>query len=514
MNKINLAGTATFFCLAGLLCLAFLACRPQGGDTEKGKAGLHFTQGPGWTGEPAGLVYDEGTYHLFYQCNPESDQYGHIHWGHAVSRDLLQWQIASVALSPDSLGYLQSGSVVADTQNTSGLGTGQQAPFIAFYTYANPELKHTVARAYSLDKGMTWTKLPLLALPGPKTGRLRHPHVSRNRKTGGWLMTVSTGSSVLFYTSLDCRQWHYASEFKPGFVQGAAWEGTDFFPLRAAGEEIARWVLTINMENGPAGGAPATRYFIGDFDGTAFHPTDTKELWLDYGKDHYAGSTFNGLADTCRIWLGWMNNWEYALLLPSSGGRGAMTFPRRLNLVREGKHYMLASAPVKALEAYYKDTCPISPATLSDDNRIYKKFPYPGKPCLIRLKFDNRDNLAIWKARDYGIRLKTKSGRTLSIGYRNELSAYYIDRGSWEAAPCTESFGQLMGAAYRWEAPVTDWWILFDKNSVEFFACGGRIALSALYFPQDEFSSFELFAQSGQVHLAEASITSLEKQTP
>lgn len=530
--------------LAALLLTGLAACTEKTEPTEPEKALFHFTGGPGWTGEPAALLYEEGTYHLFYQTNPAGELYDNIHWGHAVSRDLLAWEVLPTALAPDSLGFLQSGSVVADTANTLGLKAGAQAPFLAFYTYANPRLKHHLGRAYSTDKGATWNKLPPVVLRVPEEGALRNPHVRRNPLSDEWLMTAACGSSVLFYTSPDGEEWKYASRFTFPLPYGSRWEGTDFFPLRTADGKETKWILTVNMENGPAGGSPATRYFVGDFDGASFRSTQTNELWLDYGKDHYAGSTFSGLPDSCRIWLGWMNNWEYAHELPADGLRGQMTFPRRLKLVHDGRHYLVASAPVDALEKYQQDTLMIAAATLSESRPAEGRIPSPGQPFILCLAFDHTDDQAIWKARDYGIRLKTRSGQSVCLGYSNELSYYYVERPAREtwlqaesslenaddesnphdsrqersragfsetSLPETAAFaGPEMGAVYRPEGPRADWEILIDRYSVEFFAGGRRIALTALCFPDDAFCSYELFARSGTARLMEGCLITLK----
>lgn len=148
--------------------------------------------------------------------------------------------------------------------------------------------------------------------------------------------------------------------------------------------------------------------------------------------------------------------------------------------------------------------------TLSDNPTIRDRSPYPGASFAIRLKFDPTDSHAIWKTRTYGIRLKTRSGSTLPIGYQNELSAYYIDRSGWDTEPFAEGFGRMAGASYRSASAVSDWYLLFDRNSIEFFADGGRIALTALCYPDDELRSFERFAESGSVTLLEGDLVKLE----
>lgn len=501
--------------MAMILLLLLSACKA--GSDRDGNRYLplfHFSAGSGWTGEPAGILYDEGEYHLFYQYNPSEAIYGHIHWGHVVSKDLVQWQILPVALSPDTSGYPDSGSMIVDEHNTSGLGTHDNAPFIAFYTSRSSDAKQSVAMAYSLDKGVSWIKGDRLLLSEDHDGSLRYPHVSWSDEFDEWIMTVSTGSSISFYTSGDCKHWEYKSDFQYPERNASTWEGSDFFPLQVEGSTAKKWVLLVNMGNGPAEGAPSTRCFIGDFDGTSFRITQTKELWLDYGKDNYAGTTINNLPADKRIWMGWMNCWEYANLLPTSGWRGSMTFPRRLSLVKEGKHYVLSSALVPFLEGYSKKVHSVAsaPVTLSGEKKMKYDLPSPGKPFLLRLRFDNRDNRVIWRARNYGVSLRTKSGKKLSIGYQNELSYYYIDRSGLEKEPFSDTFGRLMGASYRSEDSISDWCILVDKSSIELVADKGRIALTALCYPEEAFSSLEVYSEAGTVTLLEASVTELENK--
>ncbi len=499
------------FILLLLLSISLPGCHSKSENSKTSYVPqFHFTEGINWTGEPTGLIYDEGIYHLFYQYNPSDSVYGNIHWGHAVSQDLFQWQIKPIALYPDSLGYLKSGSIINDKKNTSGLGHNS---FIAFYMYKNKNLEQTPFLAYSVDKGETWKKYGRITLPNSKGYQFRNPHVSWNPLLKKWLMTISSGSSVLFYSSPDCMEWSFLSEFEDASNIGAIWEGTDFFPLKVQGKEnMTKWVLLVNMENTSMSDLPATRYYVGDFDGISFRITQTKELWVDYGKDNFGGCTFNETPNNNRIYLSWMNCWEYANSLPTSSWRGNMTIPRQLNLAWEGKHFLLASTIPTNIHTYYGDSLQLKPIALSQDNYIEQNFPYPNKSFIIRLKFDNKDNRAIWKARDYGIRLKTKSGKKLSIGYQNELSYYYIDRSELNSDSFIKGFGCMMGASYRSDASEVEWNILFDKNSIELFAADGRSVISSLCYPEESFSSFELFAKSGSVSLLDGSIIQLKEK--
>src|SRR5699024_7913511 len=100
---------------------------------------FHFSPPKNWTNDPNGMVYYKGEYHLFYQYYPGGKHWGPMHWGHAVSKDLIHWKNLPVALAPDSLGYIFSGSAVVDKKNTAGFQDGKEKSLVAIFTYHNPE---------------------------------------------------------------------------------------------------------------------------------------------------------------------------------------------------------------------------------------------------------------------------------------------------------------------------------------------------------------------------------------
>ena len=101
---------------------------------EKGRPQFHFSPPEGWMNDPNGMVYYDGEYHLCYQFYPYATSWGPMHWGHAVSKDLLHWEHLPIALYPDEQGMIFSGSAVVDWKNTSGLGEAGIPPLIAIYT--------------------------------------------------------------------------------------------------------------------------------------------------------------------------------------------------------------------------------------------------------------------------------------------------------------------------------------------------------------------------------------------
>jgi fructan beta-fructosidase len=256
-------------CLALLSSLLLLgACTPQKSERvateyEAFRPQFHFTPKTAWMNDPNGLVFYEGEYHLFYQHYPDSTVWGPMHWGHAVSTDLIHWEHLPIALYPDSLGYIFSGSAVVDWKNTSGLGSVEQPPLVAIFTYHDAAGERagkidyqTQGIAYSLDKGRTWTKYnhnPVLANPGIID--FRDPKVAWNEVSNQWVMTLAVKDHIEFYGSPDLKKWNKLSEFGKSLgAHGGVWECPDLFPLKdEAGN--THWVLFVSINpGGPQGG--------------------------------------------------------------------------------------------------------------------------------------------------------------------------------------------------------------------------------------------------------------------
>ena len=161
-----------FLWIIPLFLLGFLSCKQKQPTPEKAPAmqaeaayrephrpQFHFTPPAKWMNDPNGMFYLEGEYHLSYQYYPDSTVWGPMHWGHAVSRDLVRWEHLPVALYPDSLGYIFSGGSVVDTANTSGFGSRENPPVVAAFTHHNAEAEKAGARLW----------MPISPSPPPKT---------------------------------------------------------------------------------------------------------------------------------------------------------------------------------------------------------------------------------------------------------------------------------------------------------------------------------------------------------
>ena len=307
-------------------------------NNEKFRPVYHFTPPYGWMNDPNGMVYKDGTYHLFYQYNPYGSMWGNMHWGHATSQDLTNWKHQPVAIAPDALGAIFSGSCVVDKNNTAGFG---KDAIVALYTSAGD--RQTQSLAYSLDNGKSFIKYegnPILSSPKPD---FRDPKVIWHEPTKKWIMILAVGQEMQFFSSGNLKEWVYESSFGEGQgAHGGVWECPDLIELPIDGTDNKKWVLLCNLNPGGPFGGSATQYFVGSFDGKSFinqSPNLTK--WMDWGKDHYATVTWSNAPDNRYIAIAWMSNWQYANDVPTKQFRSANSVPRDLSLyVQDGECYL------------------------------------------------------------------------------------------------------------------------------------------------------------------------------
>jgi sucrose-6-phosphate hydrolase SacC (GH32 family) len=233
---------------------------------------------------------------------------------------------------------------------------------VAIYTlHHNDESNQSQHIAYSLDEGLTWTKYadnPVLDL-GMKD--FRDPKVTWEPETSTWLMAVAKPQEfkIAFFRSSDLKSWNHLSDFGPLGATSGIWECPDLFPLPTSSGEI-KWVLIVSLNPGGITGGSGTQYFIGDWDGQKFTTEQSGTKWIDYGRDNYAGVTFNNTPDNRRIFIGWMSNWDYAAKLPSPIWRTSMTSPRELALREVSGELFLASDPIPVLQATIDEPFKIS----------------------------------------------------------------------------------------------------------------------------------------------------------
>jgi fructan beta-fructosidase len=432
--------------------LIFFACQNTDDSSlsdvsaEAHRPHFHFTPPAKWMNDPNGMVYYEGEYHLFYQHYPDSTVWGPMHWGHAISTDLVHWEHLPIALYPDSLGYIFSGSAVVDWKNTSGLGEKGAPPLIVIFTHHDPvgekggknDFQYQ-SIAYSNDKGRTWTKYegnPVVPNPGIRD--FRDPKVIWDEGSEQWVMVFAAGDHVKFYRSPNLKDWEYLSDFGREWGSHAGvWECPDLFPMKIEGTDEVKWVLLLSINPGGPNGGSATQYFVGHFDGQSFvldeefaervkpiSPESEKAVWLDWGRDNYAGVTWSDAPDNRRLFMGWMSNWDYAQVVPTEAWRSAMTLPRELRLKRTEGQFQLETKPVKELQALRGKQFTIEPKKLSGELNLTEQLDFSPATSEMILELELHDYTAV----DVSIVLSNTQGESYRIGLDAAHSRFYSDR--------------------------------------------------------------------------------------
>ncbi len=477
---------------------------------------FHFSPPSMWMNDPNGMVYYNGDYHLFYQHYPKDTVWGPMHWGHAVSRDLMHWENLPIALAPDSLGYIFSGSAVFDRHNSTGIGTESNPPLVAMFTYHDPTGQKAGRAdyqyqgiAYSLDKGRTWAKYdknPVL----PNTEKLkdfRDTKVYWHEETNRWMVVLAAGDRVRFYSSRDLKSWQMESEFGKGDgSHSGVWECPDLFPLKVKGTNQEKWVLLVSINPGGVNGGSATQYFIGDFDGQTFRNENPPEtaLWLDYGRDNYAGVTWSEAPNDRRIFIGWMSNWDYAQKVPTNNWRSAMTLPRELSLIKTEQGVRLAQNPVLEAEKLRRQQL-FARRNFTVGSKLKLNAQSPLNEIVIEV------DLSKTTARDFGISLSNKQGENYRIGFNAASNYFYSDRTKAGSHKFADSFALKKHTAPRsGERRVLKMRILFDAASVELFADDGKTALTDIFFPTQDFDDFAIYAQDGKIRLSQLQMWELK----
>lgn len=299
--------------LIAFVSLATALSSPAAAPTyrEPWRPQFHFTPATNWMNDPNGMVFYDGEYHLFYQYNPFGIKWGHMSWGHAVSKDLLHWEHLPVALYEENDVMIFSGSAVVDWKNSSGFGKDGKPPMVAIYTghYTKKPLQNQHI-AYSNDRGRTWTKFagnPVLDIGAQD---FRDPKVIWHEPTQRWVMTIAwpVERKVRFYSSPNLKNWTHLSDFGPAGSTTGIWECPDLFPLRVEGHLWKKkWALIVNVGSGAPAGGSGCQYFVGDFDGKQFtldasYPkpqpefTPPGKVLADFEGDNYSGWRATGKA--------------------------------------------------------------------------------------------------------------------------------------------------------------------------------------------------------------------------
>lgn len=505
-----------FLCLTLTTCVALSAQKntTKSAYSEPHRPQFHFSPPAKWMNDPNGMFYYKGEYHLFYQYYPDSTVWGPMHWGHAVSRNLRRWEHLPVALYPDSLGYIFSGSAVVDWKNTSGFGKNGQPPIVAIYTYHNMAGEKSGRSdfqyqgiAYSNDNGRTWTKYAANpVIPNKENIRdFRDPKVRWDDVSGQWVLVLAAQNHVRFYGSQDLKNWKFLSDFgREWGSHGGVWECPDLFPVKVEGSTEKKWVLLVSINPGAPNGGSGTQYFVGNFDGKSFTPDQSftasiqneQGVWLDYGRDNYAGVTWSDVPakDGRRLFMGWMSNWDYATVVPTDTWRSAMTLPRELKLKTTSAGYRLFSTPVRELGSLKKEsTYALTPVQLSGEQDITKETGFADG--LLEMVIEFRPDAAA----EFGIELSNTRGERYRIGYNAQTKQFFSDRTQAGDASFSPKFADRVHTAPRLSGdPTVALHLFFDVASAELFADNGATVMTDIFFPKEKFTRMKMYSRNGK----------------
>lgn len=473
---------------------------------------FHFSPQKNWMNDPNGMVYFKGEYHLFFQYHPHGTEWGPMHWGHAISDDLIHWKEMPIALYPDEHGVIFSGCAVVDWNNTTGFFEDEPG-LVVIYTNTDQypgsdRSRQRQSLAYSKDQGRSWTKYqgnPVLS--DENLTDFRDPKVFWHQETKKWVMVLATEQSITLYTSDNLLEWERASEF--GATAGShdgVWECPDLFPLPLNGDETnQKWVMIVSIGDNPQyKEGSRTQYFIGEFDGQTFinnHSDDTI-LWLDHGRDNYAGVSWSDIPiqDGRRMYIGWMSNWRYANQVPTSVWRSSMTIPRELSLKTVHNKVRLMQQPVRELETIKESVTEHKQKVIMENDVIKQSIP---PLCELHLKMDLEEKA------HFELTFHHSREENTTISYDSNRELLSLNREESGNSQFSDSFSTIQSAELQTEEGNLELKILLDHASVELFANSGEVTMTSLIFPEELAQEISLASKEGKIALKHFTITEL-----
>ena len=466
---------------------------------EKYRPQYHFSPAQNWSNDPNGLVYYQGEYHLFYQYNPNDVVWGPMHWGHAVSTDLIHWEHLPIALKPDQdLGMIFSGSAVVDKNDTTGFFDGGEGLVAIYTTHLEQEEGplQQQAIAFSKDNGRSWTKYegnPVIKNYGVPD--FRDPKVFWHEETQKWLMVVACHDRVRFYNSTNLKEWNYLSEFGQDIgIHAEAWECPDLIKMPVEQSKSTdskadlkeKWLLEVGDIRGGESGV-AVQYFIGEFDGEKFTSDHKESFFVDQGQDIYALQTWSNLPDKRHIWLGWMNNIGYMTKIPTTGWRGMMSIPRELSLKEDDERIKLIQKPIKELQNLREEIYSAENFELEKSKKI--EFEEQSYEITAEIDFNQAEEVvfALHKNKEQESLLKLNRKENKII----------VDLSNSGNTDFDETFLLEKEIDYTFKDDVKIN-IFADRSSLEVFIDGGEVSITNLVFPEESAEEVEIRTDLGK----------------
>lgn len=482
---------------------------PDMKDTElKYRPVYHHAPLWGWMNDPNGMFYKDGVWNLYYQYNPYGSKWQNMTWGHSTSTDLVHWNHEPLAIIPDGLGMIFSGSSVVDHDNTAGFGKDE---VVAIYTSAGTRQMQSLA--HSGDNGMTFTKYPgnpIITLDS----EARDPNMFWNEETSEWNLVLAHAldHEMLFFTSPDLIHWTLQSSFGKGLgAQDGVWECPDLFRLPVEGTDDEKWVLICNINPGGPFGGSGIQYFTGEWDGRKF-TVDTDAdgnvpvKWLDYGKDNYALVSWSDAPDGRRVAIGWMSNWQYAADVPTVQFRSANTLPRDMGLFRgdDGRVYASSAPSPELLSLRDRLTVSKSGARISSRPTTFQLPSAESGVCEILCDIEANNSNPV------KITLAGKSGDRVDMEYDPEKHILSFDRTRSGLVDFNDNFQAVtVSPTFESDGKIS-LRIYIDRSSIEVFGDNGRFVQTNLVFPTEPYSSISFSTAKGKARVKNLKIYSLK----
>jgi fructan beta-fructosidase len=310
-------------------------------------------------------------------------------------------------------------------------------------------------------------------------------------------MCLAAGDRILFYTSSDLIHWTGSGEFGPGYgTTVGVWETPELFELPTNNGNETRWILMVGVQHGAPAGGSGTQYFVGAFNGQAFTSDNPKEttLWADFGADYYAAQSWNDEPNGRRLMIAWMNNWDYARLIPSSNWRGTFTLIRELSLARTEAGIRLVQKPIPEMQ------------TLRVKNKHWEReIIQPNINLLADNHASSFEMVAEFKMTQkvdsFGLHVRMGQGESTTIKYEAKEQRLLLDRTLAGTVDFHPAFGRVHVADLTPTNDLIRLHIFVDRSSVEVFANDGLVTLTDCIFPGDQSRRLELFVEGGNVLL-------------
>lgn len=441
--------------------------------SEKYRPQYHYTPAHRWMGDPSGLLKYKGKYHAY-------------NWGASTSDDLVHWKELnshSIQGIPEGISAF-TGSTVVDKDNTSGFG--ENSVIAVFTMFDKESKKQAQAIAFSTDGGETfhyYDRNPVLDIWSTE---FRDPTVIYDSQTKRWIMVVAKAleKKVAFYSSKNLKEWEWESDFGPLGDSDRSWECPDFFQLPVDGNPAnMKWVLlvSVNWER--------EQYFIGDFDGKTFIPSQTEDypLYVDQGLDYYASRVFqdydqpNGPVYT----LGWVCRWEYAQEQPTGWGKGIWSIPREYSLHNTPQGIRLFQQPLSALKE------------LRGKPFIFNQDIHAGVTPLKEISsFENSYEMSVEfdlkGSAPLGLNLCEGDGKKAMISYDPQSHYLSLYRNNVSDSKISK-FEKMAMTKINQDAEVLKLNIFVDKSTLEIFINDGEAVMTALTFPGETQTGASLF---------------------